>query len=216
MRTGEWLERNDDAGKKLGRHLVEVEIDILDLTVRIERRKFAEHARHVEVCGIGAGHDLVERHLQHIARLRFLDIDGSRQRVRSTAGKIGACLFDLFDRRARNHLVVAVHHGFENDGVAGFHPQHRRLATVEPTPLGGVERCRQQMHPLAVGQIHDAELGIGRPDPGIAGRGDRRRWRKWRRGSAEVFGPAPLRQEQEAPQTPKATRGSVDVVMFSP
>ena len=163
-------------------HPVEVEIKILDLAIRIECRKFAEHAGNVEVRGVGAGHDLVERHLQHIARLRFLDIDGPGQRVRPTAGKIRARFFDLFDRRARDYLIVAVHHGFEDDGVTGIHPKYGRLRTVEPAPLGGVERRRQQMHLLAVRQIHDAELEIGRPDAGIAGRGDRRGWRELRRG----------------------------------
>jgi len=142
-RTRERLKRNHDAGKELGRHLVKVEIKILNLAIRIECWEFAEHAGNVEVRGVGAGHDLVERHLQHIARLRALDIDGPRQRVRPTTGKIRPRLLDLFNGRAWNHLVVAVHHGFEDDGVAGIYPKHRWLGIIEPAPLGGVERRRQ-------------------------------------------------------------------------
>ena len=71
-------------------HLVEVEIEIFDLAVRVELRELAEHARHVEVRGIGARNDLVERDLQHVARLRFLDIDRAGQRVRPAAREIGA------------------------------------------------------------------------------------------------------------------------------
>src|SRR6266851_2021714 len=142
-RTRERLKRNHDAGKELGRHLVKIEIKILNLAIRIERREFAEHAGNVEVRGVGAGHDLVERHLQHIARLRTLYIDGPRQGVRPTTGKIRPRLFDLFNRRAWNYLVVAVHHGFEDDGVTGIYPKHRWLRIIEPAPLGGVERRRQ-------------------------------------------------------------------------
>src|SRR6202521_3839233 len=72
-RTWERLERNHDAGKELGRHLVKIEIDVLDLAIRIECRELAEHAGNVEVRGVGAGHDLVERYLQYVARLRALD-----------------------------------------------------------------------------------------------------------------------------------------------
>src|SRR5258705_13352092 len=58
-RPWERLKRNHNARQKLGRHLVEIEIKILDLAIRIECREFAEHAGNVEVSGIGAGHDLV-------------------------------------------------------------------------------------------------------------------------------------------------------------
>src|SRR5260370_2212844 len=142
-RTRERLKRDHDAGEELGRHLVKIERKILDLAISIEGWEFAEHAGNIEVRGVGAGHDLVERTLQYIAGLRTLDIDGPRQRVRPTAGKIRPRLFDLFNRRAWNHLVVAMHHGFEDDGVAGIHPKHRWLGIIEPPPLGGVERRRQ-------------------------------------------------------------------------
>ena len=183
-RARERAQRQHDAGQELGRHLVEIEIHIFDLAVLIDGRELAEHARHVEVRRIGARDDLVERHFEHVARLRFLDVDRSGQRVRPAAGEIGAHLLDLLDGRARNHLIVAVHHRFQHDGVAGIDPQHRRLGIVEPAPLRGFERGRQQMHLLAVRQTHDAELGIGRADAGIAGRGDRRGRRELRRGGA--------------------------------
>ena len=126
----------------------------------------AEQSRHVEVRRIGARDDLVQRDLEHVARLRFLDVDRPGQRMRAAAGKIGAQLLDLLDGRARNHLVVAVHHRFERDGVAGIDPQHRRLGVVEPAPLRGLERRRQQMHLLAVRQTDDAELGSAGPTAG--------------------------------------------------
>src|SRR2546429_9935306 len=72
-RTGEWLKRNHDAGKKLGRHLVEIEIDVLHLAVGVDGRELAEHARDVEVGSVDAGHELVVRQLQQIARLAGLD-----------------------------------------------------------------------------------------------------------------------------------------------
>ena len=161
---GNGLHRQHDAGQELGRHLVEVEIEVFDLAVLIDGRELAEHAGHVEVRRIGARHDLVQRDLEHVARLRLLDVDRSGQRVRPAAGKIGAQLLDLLDGRARNHLIVAVHHRFQHDGVAGIDAQHRRLGIVEPAPLRGLERRRQQMHLLAVRQTHNAELGIGRSD----------------------------------------------------
>src|SRR6267142_1130266 len=65
-RTRERLKRNHDAGKELSRHLVKIEIKILNLAIRIECREFAEHAGNVEVRGVGAGDDLVERDLQYI------------------------------------------------------------------------------------------------------------------------------------------------------
>src|SRR5690349_13669973 len=108
QRTGEWLQRNHNAGKKLGRHLVEVEIEVLYLAIGVDSRELAEHAGDVEVRSVGAGHDLVERHLQHIARLGPLDIDGTRQGMRTTAGKIRPGLFDLLDCSAWNNLIVAV------------------------------------------------------------------------------------------------------------
>src|SRR5215210_3272314 len=121
QRTREWLERNHDAGKKLGRHLVEIEIEIFHLAVRVERRELAEQPGDVEVGSVGAGHDLVQRHLQYIAGLRSLDIDWAFQRVRAATRKIRPRLLDLFDSRAWNDLVVAVHHGLEHDRIAGIH-----------------------------------------------------------------------------------------------
>src|SRR4051794_8098792 len=121
-RPGEWLKRNHDTGKKLGRHLVEIEIDVLHLAVGVDGRKLAEHARDVKVRSVGAGHDLVERYLQHIARLGALDIDGTCQGMGATTRKIRPRLFDLFDRRAWNHLIVAVHHRLEHDRIARIHP----------------------------------------------------------------------------------------------
>ena len=147
---------------------------IFDLAVLIDARELAEHSGHVEVRRVGARNDLVEPDLEHVARLRFLDIDRPGQGVRPAAGEIGAHLLDLLDGRARNHLIVAVHHRFQHDGVAGIDAQHRRLGVVEPAPLRGFERRGEQMHLLAVRQTHDAELGIGGPDAGITGRGDRR------------------------------------------
>src|ERR1700687_2179624 len=60
-RTRERLKRNHDARKELGRHLVKIEIKILNLAIRIECREFAEHAGNVEARGVGAGDDLLER-----------------------------------------------------------------------------------------------------------------------------------------------------------
>ena len=179
---GNGPQRQNDAGQELGRHLIEIEIQVFDLAVLIDARELAEHSRHVEVRRIGARNDLVERDLEHVARLRFLDIDRPGQSVRPASGEIGAQLLDLLDGRARNHLIVAVHHRFHHDGVAGMDAQHRRLGIVEPAPLRGFERRRQQMHLLAVRQTHNAKLGIGRPGGGIAGRGDRRGWRQSRSG----------------------------------
>ena len=152
------------------------------MAVLIDARELAEHSRHVEVRRVSARNDLVERHLEYVARLRFLDINRSGQRVRPAAGKIRTRLLDLFDRCARNHLIVAVHHRFQHDGVAGIDAQHRRLGVVEPAPLRGFERGGEQMHLFAARQTDDAKLGIGRTDAGITGRGDRRGGRVRRRG----------------------------------
>src|SRR6202048_4018782 len=54
-RTRERLKRNHDAGKELGRHLVKIEIKILNLAIRIECRELAEHAGDVDGRGGGAG-----------------------------------------------------------------------------------------------------------------------------------------------------------------
>jgi len=94
----------------------------------------------------------VERRLsdEYVARLRLLDVDRSGQCMRPAAGKIGARFLDLLDGRARNDLIVAVHHRFQHDSVAGLDAKHRRLGVVEPAPLRGLKRGRQQMHLLAV------------------------------------------------------------------
>src|SRR5207302_1896623 len=68
------------------------------------------------------------------------------------------------DRGAGNDLVVAMHHGFQRDAVAGTHAQHRRLRIVEPAPLGGFKRRRQEMEPLAIGQLNDSKVWVGWPD----------------------------------------------------
>ena len=181
-RAREWAHRQNDAGQELGRHVVEIEIHVLDLAVLIDARKLAEHARDVEVRRVCARNDFVEPDLEHVARLRFLDIDGPGQSVRPAPGKIGSQLLDLLNGHARDHLVVAVHHRFHDDGVTGMDAQHRRLGIVEPAPLRGLKRCRQQMHLLATRQAHNAELGVGRPGGGIARRGDCRGRRQSRSG----------------------------------
>ena len=142
--------------------LVQVEIEIFDLAVLVDLRELPEHAGHVEVRRIGARHDLVDPHLEHVAGLRAFDIDRPGEGVRPAAREVGAQLLDLLDGRAGDDLVVAVHHRFEHDGVAGLDPQHRRLRVVEPAPLRGLERRRQQMHGLAAGQRDRAQLRIGR------------------------------------------------------
>src|SRR4029077_5702294 len=89
-RARERAKRDHDPGQELGRHLLEIEIEIFDLPVRIDIRELAEHAWHIEVRGVGARHDLVERDLQHVARLRLLDVNRSSQRVRSASRKVRA------------------------------------------------------------------------------------------------------------------------------
>jgi hypothetical protein len=138
-----------------------------DLSVAIFLGELAEHARHVEIRGIGARYDFIDGDLEHIARLRSFDKNRSGQGVRPAAGEIRAQLFDLFDGRARYHLIVAVHHCFQHNRVAGIHAQHRRLGIVEPTPLSGIERGRQQVHFLAAWRSSNAQLGIGRAGAGI-------------------------------------------------
>src|SRR5439155_11670708 len=126
-RTRERAQRQNDARQKLSLHIFKIEIKIFYLTILIDGRELAEHTRHVEVRRVSARYDLVQPDLEHVARLRALDINRSGQGVRSATGKVGARLLDLFDGGAGNHLIVAVHHRFHHDGVAGIDAQHRRL-----------------------------------------------------------------------------------------
>src|SRR5205823_8162151 len=107
-RTRERAQRQNDARQELGLHIFKIEIKIFYLTVLIDGRELAEHARHVEVRRISARYDLVQRDLEHVGRLRALYINRSGQGVRSATGKVGARFLDLLDGGAGNNLIVAV------------------------------------------------------------------------------------------------------------
>ncbi len=155
-RTGERPDRNPDARQELGDHAIEIEIDVLDLAVLIFLRKLAEHAGHVEIGPISARHDLVEPHLEHVAGLGAVDVDRTGHCVRTAPREVGAQLLDLLDRHAGKDLVVRMHHRLHDDGVAGIDLQHRRLRIVEPAPLRGLERRRQDMDfAFDLGRGHD-------------------------------------------------------------
>ena len=161
-------------------HVVEIEIQIFDLAVLIDVRELAEHAGHVEVRRIGARNDLVEPDLEHVARLRFLDIDRPRQGVRPATGEIGAQLLDLLDGGAWHHLIVAVHHRFQHDGVTGIARAAPAAAHCRTSPIAWFRASPAAHAPSCRSAYHNAELGIGRPDGGI---GDGRGRRELRRSS---------------------------------
>ena len=150
-RAREWPQRQNDAGQELGLHACRGRDNrYLTWPSWIDARELAEHSRHVEVRRVGARDDLVEPDLEHVARLRFLDIDRSGQSVRPAAGEIGAQFLDLLDGRARHHLVVAVHHRFEHDGVAGIaraapaagHCRTSPIAWFRASPAAHAPSCR--------------------------------------------------------------------------
>ena len=144
---GAWerRQRNLDSRRELCDLAIEVEVEVLDLTVGKLARKLTEHSGHVEVGPVRPRHDFGDMHLQYVTGLRAFDVHRTGQSVRASARIIGAQLLDLLDGRPRHDLVVRMHHRLEHDRVARVDVQHRRLGIVEPAPLCRFHRGRQQM-----------------------------------------------------------------------
>ena len=183
--TGKRRQRNFNPRRKLCDLALEVEVKILDLTFGKFSWKLPEHAGDVEIGSIGARHDLVDAYLEDITGLGAFDIDRARQCVRSAAGKIGAQFLDLVDRHPGHDLVVRVHHRLEHDRIAGRDIQHRRLRIVEPAPLRGFHRRRQQVNLARKAPDQDQpQLVLIRGDGWHKGQDSGR----WRRGGSRWCG----------------------------
>ncbi len=166
----EGRQRNLDTGSEFRHLAIEVEVEVLDLPLREAVRELAEHAWHVEIRGVGARHDLVDAHLEHVARLSAFDVHWPCQSMGTATRIIGPQLLDLVDRSAWHDLVVRMHHRLEQDRITRLDVQHGRLGIVEPAPLGGIAGGGQH--------VHGAGITFGGEDaqPLLLGR---RGWREW-------------------------------------
>ena len=133
----------------------------------------------MKVRGEGLGHDLLDADLHRVAGLGAVDEDGTGHRVRPAAGIGQPELDDVVHRRPGLDGVVRVHHRLHGHGVAGVDHELRLLVGVEPAPLGGLERGRQDVvrpaargdRAVALGLVQRREL-IGLLGDGVVSRAD--------------------------------------------
>ena len=97
----------------------------------------AANPRQVEAHPVDARHNLIDLDLEHIARLRAIDIDRTGDRVRRAAWRdnFGANSREIVDCNTRHEPVAKQHQRFHDDRVARFDRQNRRLGTIEESDL---------------------------------------------------------------------------------
>src|SRR5262249_15413473 len=144
--TGKRAQRNENTGQELSNFVVPVEIDVADSPFRKLLRKLSGEAGVIHIHPVRARYDLVDLHLEHIARLGTFDIDGPSQRVCAAARHLLANLGEHVQGRAGHEAIVEMHHGFHDDGIARLDGEYRLLCIVVPAQLRGLHRRRKEMN----------------------------------------------------------------------
>ncbi len=150
----EGLERNADVGRELALHPAQVEVEILDLPLRIVlgQQTGPERARIAEDGPPFVRTDPLIADLQHIPRLGLVHDDRSDDRMRPLAGIVHAQLRERIDRHARLHFIEEVGPGIgEADHVARIDAEDGCAVGVEHPELHGLLGRRDHVHAALLG-----------------------------------------------------------------
>src|SRR5262249_26867457 len=134
--SGKRPQRNENTGQKLGHLVVPVEIDVADSPFRKLLGELPGDSGIIHVHPIGARHDFVDLHLEHVARLGAFDIDRPGEGMRAAALQLLANLEQHVQARARHEAIVEMHHCFHDDAVAWLDDEHRLLRIARTSPTG--------------------------------------------------------------------------------
>lgn len=147
--SGKRPQRYLDVRRELGGHPAQVEVEVahLPLGKLIGELSELERAWQVPIGPVGTRNYSVDANLQNVTWFGAFDVNRTGDGMRAPAWIVHPQLGDLLDADSRKNLVGGRHHRFHHHRIAGLNGEHGRLCVIEPSPLGGVRRCRKYVDP---------------------------------------------------------------------